>query len=585
MEFDELLITTGVDALVRLVKERQRIELEDISAILNIPQETIEEWARVLEEEGILRIEYRLTKIYLVWVKPTEEEVAEERESFYEEKRGIETEVDQFRQKVVQEAGEISDLKKSFEDFYAKSYSKMEGLEKAVAPIPASKTISEDVLSKFEAELGGMEGQLAQVKASVEEIRQELSSLGIGPGPSPSTELVDRTERISGELRDLQQEMEDLKKKASAQEAGGEDVSLPSVKDIKKKFDMIQKEFLNLRSRNAQMRQDMLALHESSEILKGVAESIMGQEDKVSSLRTEVAALSGEAEKLIQRTNEIASKVRQNVDLVERLGDSVDVAKGVLKKFPSQEKVMEALESLKQEEDALAEKNDALGKLLDAVGGRQVTAKQFTEIAKKVDDKAFQLRKDMDALEAALQDEKSTYLTFQKIKERIVPAMETYRQQIDEMAKKAEKIRDESVGQMQSVRDEARKLQESMKGGQMQEAVKLAEDIRDKKKALDEIGASLQDLVTMSDNLSKRVTLLSREAKLLEIRTGGAGGEAPAGAPPSGGGPASGGGGGGAPVDEKAIRNRLELSREEELEFRRKREELKKLIQRLWENE
>ena len=29
MEFDELLITTGVDALVRLVKEKQRIELEE----------------------------------------------------------------------------------------------------------------------------------------------------------------------------------------------------------------------------------------------------------------------------------------------------------------------------------------------------------------------------------------------------------------------------------------------------------------------------------------------------------------------------------------------------------------------------
>jgi hypothetical protein len=71
MEFDELLITTGVDALVRLVKERQRIELEDAAGTLNIPLETIEDWARVLEEEGILSIEYRLTRIYLVWIQPT----------------------------------------------------------------------------------------------------------------------------------------------------------------------------------------------------------------------------------------------------------------------------------------------------------------------------------------------------------------------------------------------------------------------------------------------------------------------------------------------------------------------------------
>jgi hypothetical protein len=36
-------------------------------------------------------------------------------------------------------------------------------------------------------------------------------------------------------------------------------------------------------------------------------------------------------------------------------------------------------------------------------------------------------------------------------------------------------------------------------------------------------------------------------------------------------------------VEEKGVRQRLELTREEEMEFRRKREELKKLIQKLWE--
>src|SRR5262249_39947096 len=148
----------------------------------------------------------------------------------------------------------------------------------------------------------------------------------------------------------------------------------------KKKFETIQKDFVTLRSKNAQMRQDMISLHESSEILKSVAESIMGQEDKVGSLRNDVTALSAESEKLLARTNEIVSKVRQSVELVERLGDSVDVAKGVLKKFPSQDKVMEELEKLKSEEESLAEKNEALEKLIEAAGGRQMTAKQLSDL-------------------------------------------------------------------------------------------------------------------------------------------------------------------------------------------------------------
>ncbi|MEW6036145.1 MAG: hypothetical protein AB1529_06020 [Candidatus Micrarchaeota archaeon] len=575
MEFDELLITTGVDALVRLAKERQRIELEEASSVLNIPQETIEDWARVLEEEGILRIEYRLTRIYLLWVKPTEEEVAQEKESFYEEKKGLETEVEQFKQKITAESNDLEGLQKSFGEFYAKVYAKMDSLEKMVSSVPASKTISEDMLAKYRSDLGSMETQLADTMAALSGIKKEMGTLGIGKAASPSEELMGRLETFGGELSAMQQEMEALRKRAAAEEGAGE-VQMPSVKDIKKKFESLQKDFVTLRTKNAQMRQDMLSLHESSEILKSVAESIMGQEDKITTLRGEVAALSQEADRLVEKTNGVSSAVKQNVELIGRLGDSVDVAKGVLKKFPSQDKVMEDLDALRGEEETLAEKTAALEKLLEAVGGRQVTAKQFSELVKRMDEKSMQMRKDMDALETALQDEKSTYLTFQKIKERIVPSIEGYQQQLDAMEQKVGRIKQESSQQMEGIRQEALKLQQSLKGGQIQDVVKIAEEIRDKKKTMDEIKGSLDDLVTMSDNLTKRVTLLSREAKLLEIRMGGAPGAGPA---PGG----AGGGEGGAPVEEKGVRQRLELTREEEMEFRRKREELKKLIQKLWE--
>ncbi len=585
MEFDELLITTGVDALVRLVKEKQRTELDEAASVLNIPQETIEDWARVLEEEGILRIEYRLTRVYLVWVKPTEEEVAAEKESFYDEKKGIENEVDGVKAKISSEAGELDTLRESFDRFYARVYGRMDALEKLVAPVPAAKTISEDVFSRFQAELSAMEGSLSEVKNSLSEVRRDIASLGLGGGgPSKSEELMGNAERLGDELAMLRQEMDVLRKRAGAQE-GPEEISMPSVRDIKKKFESMQKDLAGLRSRNAQMRQDMLSLHESSEILKSVAESIMGKEDKIGALKSEMAALSQEADSLAERTGRVTAQVKKNAELMERLGDSVDVAKNVLKKFPSQDRVMEDLEKLREEEEAMAQKTADLEKLLEAVGGRQLTAKQFTELTRKMEEKSEQVRKDLDALEAALSDEKSTYLTFQKIKERIVPSIEGYQQQLDAMDQKVDHIREESAAQLQSLKADAQKLQESLKGGQVQDIVKVAEEIRDKKKTLEDIRASLEDLTTVSENLNKRVTLLSREAKLLEIRTGGMGGgqSGAPGASSSGGGGGGEGDGGGAAIEERGVRQKLELTREEEMEFRRKREELKKLIQRLWE--
>jgi DNA repair exonuclease SbcCD ATPase subunit len=566
MEFDELLITTGVDALVRLVKEKQRIELENTSAVLNIPQETIEEWARVLEEEGILRIEYRLTKTYLSWVKPTEEEVATERQSFYEEKKGVEAELEQLKRKAA-EGSELNDLRKSFSEFYAKTYSKIDELEKAVAPVPAAKAITQDVFSKYEDELAKTATQLQETRNALTGIRREITGVGIGKTAGPAKELMDRMERMQTELLTLHEEMAAVRKRAGQKETAEADVQLPSMKDMKKKFETIQKDFVALRSRNAQMRQDMLSLHESSEILKTVAEAIMGQEDKIKSLHDEIAALTTEAEELAAKTEKAVDAVRQNAELTERLGDSVDVARNVLKKFPSQEKVLQELDKVKAEEDALMEKTQSLGKILEATGGKQVTAKQLTELSDRAEEKTERLRKDMDALAVALEDEKTTYLTFQKIKERVVPSMEAYQKQLDSMEERINKIRQDASEQVKNIRTDSMKLQDSLKGGQLQGIVKVAEEIRDKKKMLDEIKTSLDDLTTLSDNLTKRITLLSREAKLLEIRTGG-GPAVPAEE---------------AAAKEKGIREQIELTEEEELEFRRKRDELKKLIQKLWE--
>jgi chromosome segregation ATPase len=565
MEFDELLITTGVDALVRLVKEKERVELEDASAILNIPVETLEDWSRVLEEEGILRIEYRLTHIYLIWVRPTVEEIAQETKSFYEEKEGIAEEVSKVRERVAKQTEGVEDLQKSFTQFYAKAHKRIEAMEKTVAPLPAGKTISEGMFADYQKELGQMATELEVTKKDLEKLGKQIEGLGIEKETSRSKEIVDRMEAMTKEMREIEHEMERIRK--LSKKGVPEDVKMPSVADIRKKFESVKKDFSGLRSRNARLREDMISLHESTEVLQNVAESIMGQEEKIQGLGKEVAAIAEETDALAKKVNEMDAKAKQNLEVVERLGESVTVAKNVLKKFPSQKKVMGELGELKKEEDRVLDKTKSLEKILEAAGGSQITAKQFAELTKRMDDRSKQMKRDLEALESALEHEKSTYLTFQKIKEKIVPSIDSYRKKLAAMDARVGEIKEQAAGEKASLQKDAKELQAKLKGGQLQGIMKVAEEIREKRKMLDEIKGSLDDLVSMSENLNKRVTLLSREARLLEIRAG-KGAEAPV---PEG--------------KKEEIRHQLELSRDEEIEFRRKREELKKLIRRLWETE
>jgi len=568
MEFDELLITTGVDALVRLVKEKQRVEIEDASAILNIPVDTLEEWSRVLEEQGILRIEYRLTHIYLAWVKPTEEEIEVEKESFYEEKEDIGQEVVKIKESIKKETEGIEELQKSFADFYEKAFARIEKLEQTVSPLPAGKAISEGVFSDYQKELQQMNADLAGTKQALKQIDKEIADLGLDEGVSTSKQTMERMEGVFADMRKLQKEMQKLQAKAEKEKLP-KDVKMPSMTDIKKKFEGIKKEFAELRSRNARMREDMVSLRESSEILQSVAESILGQEEKIQNLNKEVMDVAKETEELFKKVSEMDRKAKENADVIGQLGDSVSVAKNVVKKFPSQEKVIEELERLRLQEEKVLEHTKSLEKIIEAAGGKRVTAKQFAELTKKMDAKAKQVRRDMDTLESALEHEKSTYLTFQKIKERIVPAIESHRQKLAAMDSRIAKIREKASGERETLQKDAKDLQKKLKGGQMQGIMKVAEEIREKKKMLQEIKSSMDDLVATSDNLSKRVTLLSREAKLLEIRMGAA--------------PAAGAAAAGKKAEE--VRHELELSKQEELEFKKKREELRKLIKKLWETE
>ena len=75
MELGSGIIETGVDKLVNIVRERGRIALADAAKELGVSTTVIQEWVEFLEEEGIISVEYKLTKPFLVERKLTKKEV------------------------------------------------------------------------------------------------------------------------------------------------------------------------------------------------------------------------------------------------------------------------------------------------------------------------------------------------------------------------------------------------------------------------------------------------------------------------------------------------------------------------------
>ncbi|MCH8067004.1 MAG: hypothetical protein IIC69_00295 [Nanoarchaeota archaeon] len=76
------IIETGVDKLVKLVNTAGRVSSYDAAKELGVSNTIIMEWADFLEEEGIIKVEYKFTKPFLVTRKLGKKEVEEKAKEF-----------------------------------------------------------------------------------------------------------------------------------------------------------------------------------------------------------------------------------------------------------------------------------------------------------------------------------------------------------------------------------------------------------------------------------------------------------------------------------------------------------------------
>jgi len=86
MEIEGGMIETGVDKLVKIVKERGKIALADAAKELGVSATVVQEWVDFLEDEGIISVEYKLTKPFLVERKLTKKEVETKAKEFASKK-------------------------------------------------------------------------------------------------------------------------------------------------------------------------------------------------------------------------------------------------------------------------------------------------------------------------------------------------------------------------------------------------------------------------------------------------------------------------------------------------------------------
>lgn len=201
-----VLIETGVDKLVELVRKNSKISISDAAKALNVSTDVIEEWADFLEEEGIINVEYKLTTPYLVVRDMDKVEVEKKAKEFMEKKdsfvRNAEASVSKLRldsEILGRMKEEFSRLKEDLGDEVKKMKTDLAELERYEAMKEDMANQINEAKQAYAGKIEELNKQAMREKKKYSEIAQELDE---------EKKAIEKKRDRLDELKSLEKNME-----------------------------------------------------------------------------------------------------------------------------------------------------------------------------------------------------------------------------------------------------------------------------------------------------------------------------------------------------------------------------------------
>jgi len=484
MALDDLLISTGVDGLIRLVKEKGKVDIGTASRELKAPVRTIEDWAHVLEEEGIISVEYKLTKVYLVWRMPAAKEVEQKREKLEEKATDTRQEINDLLAKVEQGGNSLAEMQQEISALSA-------------------KPMDEGEIDSLKSQLSELQDTYAQKISATSQKLEALHKKAVAAGQKVSGKgKIGDDERSA--VHDLKNELDVLKKFEETLQSQLTDTEM-FFEAFETRVDDLQKQIEQGRNSSA-IEELKVDIDEAKAYRKELAEAVEAVLEEQQSLEGKISGMEHRLSDLAEGENSLAA-TKKKIAEIRKMNEEAKKQKKAV-----QSHLSDSVTLIKKQ---VAKVEGVLKKYGDA-GGSQSLVDEYVEISEEMS------------------------------------------RANEELAARQKDIGRKIADQMAAL--EAAKASQSSGGIPKEEIQKIS--------------FLLRELAHEQEMLDGKVKVLMKESDILKMEVAGPGGdEGPA--------PAAPGGGGAAPP---ALVERVKLSASEEADFERKRDELRSLIRKMWED-
>ncbi len=368
MTYVDSLISTGVDKLISLVYKRRRITVEEAADNLGISPRVIEEWSKILEEQGLVKIEFSFTKAYLVWIGSDVKE-PEKLADLRKTRDSLVDEVEGLRRKIKTMLEDSKKASKGIKPIIKDITTAQKGISKAVETLEAIEKEAEnsyrkglDLLAELEDINNKMEDRIAKIEniMKMEESKINEDIKMIDEITTQYAQMKEQMAEYITQLNDLKELVESkivqLEEKYDEIAARLDQYSQLKTENLQKDLEVAKKEFERV-----------------SEIYSEIYEDMLKRMDQIQKALETIEEFASQIDDLEAKVGEdvVAQRLQEIKNLSENMEVLIDEEERLDKKLALLMKELDSLDiSVKPQQDAELE-------------GRIETSKRKIQNAKK----------------------------------------------------------------------------------------------------------------------------------------------------------------------------------------------------------
>jgi chromosome segregation ATPase len=324
-------IETGVDKLVDLISQKKRVSINDAANELGVSIPVIQEWADFLEDEGLITIEYKLSRTYLCERKLSKGEVEKKAKEYSSKKDAFTRKVETALKSLERESEGLERIKEEFAKLKDAIGSDIDQVREELQELKhyeeLKRNIDKDILQQrldYQQMIENIHRQIGEQKkkhdafiedihlekSKIEESRVEISYL-----EKREDNLQKRLDALKEILKSLDGKMDDQRKNMKT--------SLDKINYYIKESDKLQKD-LSFRMKT-ELEPVMAAAKEKEEKILSIQDSIL---KKIMDKKSKIEKYKNESMEAADKFKAFFDKKAKTQELIATLEkDKVELEK------------------------------------------------------------------------------------------------------------------------------------------------------------------------------------------------------------------------------------------------------------------